>query len=67
MPECQLHAIVCERDYRGSESHFGNMVAAERPPQPEAEAHLHLKTLCGEKAQGDWATDIAADLVAVPS
>ena len=40
--------------YRGSRSHFRNMIAAERP-RPVAEAYLRLKTLPGEQAQVDWA------------
>lgn len=57
--------MVYELGYRRNESHFGNMVATERP-QPETEACLRLETLPGEQAQSDRATNIAADLVAVP-
>ena len=46
--------MVYERGYRGSRSHFRNMIAAERP-RPVAEAYLRLKTLPGEQAQVDWA------------
>ena len=49
----RLYDMVCERGYRGSRSHFRNMIAAERP-RPVAEAYLRLKTLPGEQAQVDW-------------
>ena len=54
LPASRLYAMVRERGYRGSESHFRNMIAAERP-RPAAEAYLRLKTLPGEQAQVDWA------------
>ena len=50
----RLYDMVYERGYRGSRSHFRNMIAAERP-RPVAEAYLRLKTLPGEQAQVDWA------------
>lgn len=45
--------MVCECGYQRSQSHFRSMTAAERP-KPEAEAHLRLKILSGDRAQVDW-------------
>lgn len=50
----RLYAMVCERGYVGSESHFRALVARLRPRLP-AEAYLRLRTLPGEQAQVDWA------------
>ena len=49
----RLYEMACERGYQGSQSHFRNMIAPERP-KPVAEAYLRLKTLPGEQAQVDW-------------
>ena len=54
LPASRLHEMVCERGYRGCQSHFRRIVAGERP-KPVAEAYLRLKTLPGEQAQVDWA------------
>ena len=54
LPASRLHEMVCERGYRGSQSHFRRFVAPMRP-KPEAEAYMRLKTLPGEQAQVDWA------------
>jgi transposase len=50
----RLHAMVCERGYRGGKSRFRSIVACHRPRRP-AEAYLRLRTLPGEQAQCDWA------------
>ncbi|WP_200960458.1 IS21 family transposase [Rhizobium sp. Root651] len=49
----RLHAMVCERGYRGDGGHFRHMIARHRP-RPKAEAYLRLRTLPGEQAQADW-------------
>jgi transposase len=49
----RLHGMVCERGYRGGQSHFRAVVACHRP-RPPAEAYLRLRTLPGEQAQVDW-------------
>jgi transposase len=49
----RLHAMVCERGYRGCQSHFRYLVSCHRP-RPQAEAYLRLRTLPGEQAQVDW-------------
>ena len=54
LPSTRLYQMAVERGYRGSQSHFRNMIAPERP-RPMAEAYLRLKTLPGEQAQVDWA------------
>ena len=50
----RLYAMVGERGYAGSCSHFRYLVAGLRP-RPAAEAYLRLRTLPGEQAQVDWA------------
>jgi transposase len=50
----RLHAMVCERGYRGGPSRFRAVIACHRP-RPPAEAYLRLRTLPGEQAQCDWA------------
>jgi len=50
----RLHAMVCERGYRGGKSRFRAVIACHRP-RPPAEAYLRLRTLPGEQAQCDWA------------
>jgi transposase len=50
----RLHAMVCERGYRGGPSRFRAVIACHRP-RPAAEAYLRLRTLPGEQAQCDWA------------
>ena len=50
----RLHAMVCERGYRGGQSRFRAVIACHRP-RPPAEAYLRLRTLPGEQAQCDWA------------
>ncbi len=50
----RLHAMVCERGYRGGKSRFRAIIACHRP-RPPAEAYLRLRTLPGEQAQCDWA------------
>ena len=49
----RLFAMVQERGYPGSESHFRHLVAELRP-RPPAEAFLRLRTLPGEQGQVDW-------------
>ena len=49
----RLHAMVSERGFVGSTSHFRALVGAMRP-RPSAEAYLRLRTLAGEQAQVDW-------------
>jgi transposase len=49
----RLHAMVSERGFVGSTSHFRALVAVLRP-RPVAEAYLRLRTLPGEQAQMDW-------------
>jgi len=49
----RLHAMVCERGYRGTGDHFRHLIARHRP-RPKAEAYLRLRTLPGEQAQADW-------------
>ncbi len=49
----RLHAMVCERGYRGGKSRFRAIIACHRP-RPPAEAYLRLRTLPGEQAQCDW-------------
>ena len=49
----RLHAMVSERGFVGSSSHFRALVAGLRP-RPSAEAYLRLRTLPGEQAQVDW-------------
>jgi len=49
----RLYAMVRERGYSGSPSHFRSIVARRRP-RPQAEAYLRLRTLPGEQAQVDW-------------
>ncbi len=49
----RLHAMVCERGYRGNGDHFRHLIARHRP-RPKAEAYLRLRTLPGEQAQADW-------------
>ncbi len=50
----RLHAMVCERGYRGGKSRFRAVIACHRP-RPPAEAYLRLRTLPGEQAQCDRA------------
>ena len=50
----RLHAMVGERGYVGSASHFRRLVAGMHPRRP-AEAYLRLRTLPGEQAQVNWA------------
>jgi transposase len=50
----RLQAMVSERGFRGSDSHFRHLIAGLRP-RPPAEAYLRLRTLPGEQAQVDWA------------
>ena len=50
----RLHAMACERGYRGGASRFRAIIACHRP-RPAAEAYLRLRTLPGEQAQCDWA------------
>ena len=54
LPSSRLYQMAVERGYRGSQSHFRNLIAPERP-RPVAEAYLRLKALPGEQAQVDWA------------
>lgn len=49
----RLFAMVHERGYRGSPSHFRHLIALHRPRRP-AEAYLRLRRLAGEEAQVDW-------------
>lgn len=53
LPASRLHAMVVERGYPGSESHFRRVVSRLRP-RPSAEAFQRLRTLIGEEAQVDW-------------
>jgi transposase len=55
LPSSRLHAMVAERGYPGSKSHFRRLVATLRPRKP-AEAYQRLTTLPGEEAQVDWAS-----------
>lgn len=50
----RLHAMVQERGYSGSSSHFRHLLAGLRP-RHAPEAYLRLRTLPGEQAQVDWA------------
>lgn len=54
LPASRLHAMIVERGYQGSASHFRRIVASLRPKAP-AEAFQKLRTLPGEEAQVDWA------------
>ena len=54
LPSTRLYQMAVERGYRGSQSHFRNLVAPERP-RPVAEAYLRLNALPGEQGQVDWA------------
>ena len=54
LPSSRLYQMVCERGYRGSQSHFRNLIAPERP-RPVVEAYLRLDALPGEHGQVDWA------------
>ena len=45
----RLYQMVCERGYQGSQSHFRNMIAAERP-KPAAEQLLHHQPRLGRAA-----------------
>ena len=49
----RLYAMVGERGYVGSNSHFRALVAGLRP-HPAAQAYLRLRPLAGEQAQVDW-------------
>jgi transposase len=49
----RLYAMVYERGYRGSSSHFRYIISCHRP-RPPAEAYLRLRTLPGEQGQVDW-------------
>lgn len=49
----RLYAMVRERGYHGSPSHFRYIVALHRP-RKSAEAYLRLTTLPGEVGQVDW-------------
>lgn len=51
----RLHAMVCERGYRGGVDYFRRLIARHRPRRP-AEAYLRLRTLPGEQCQCDWAS-----------
>jgi transposase len=53
LPASRLHAMVAERGYPGSGSHFRRVVSTLRPLKP-AEAYQRLTTLPGEEAQVDW-------------
>ena len=50
LPSSRLYQMACERGYRGSQSHFRNLIAPERP-RPVAEAYLRLDALPGEHGQ----------------
>ena len=50
----RLYAMIRERGYRGSATHFRHRVALLRP-RPPAEAYLRLRMLPGETGQIDWA------------
>jgi transposase len=54
LPASRLYAMVRDRGYPGSASHFRHQVALLRP-RPPAEAYLRVLTLPGEQAQVDWA------------
>lgn len=43
----RLHAMACERGYRGGPSRFRAIIACHQP-RPKAEAYLRLRTLPGE-------------------
>jgi transposase len=49
----RLFAMVHERGYRGSPSHFRHLITLHRPRR-RAEAYLRLRSLAGEEAQVDW-------------
>lgn len=49
----RLYAMVCQRGYYGSPSHFRFIISCHRP-RPPAEAYLRLRTLPGEQSQVDW-------------
>jgi transposase len=49
----RLHAMVRERGYQGSPSHFRHIVSLHRPRRA-AEAYLRLTMLPGEIGQVDW-------------
>jgi transposase len=49
----RLYAMVRERGYHGSPSHFRHIVSLHRPRKP-AEAYLRLTMLPGEAGQVDW-------------
>jgi transposase len=53
LPASRLHAMIAERGYPGSASHFRRVVSSLRPRKP-AEAFQRLRTLAGEEAQVDW-------------
>ena len=53
LPASRLHAMVVERGYTGSDSHFRRIVGRIRP-RPPAEAFHRLHTLIGEEGQVDW-------------
>lgn len=49
----RIYAMVRERGYRGSPSHFRYFISLHRP-RPVAEAYLRLTTLPAEVGQVDW-------------
>lgn len=49
----RLYAMVSQRGYVGSTSHFRHLITTVRPRAP-AEAFLRLRTLPGEQGQVDW-------------
>jgi len=53
LPASRLHAMIAERGYTGSASHFRRVASQLRPRKP-AEAFQRLRTLSGEEAQVDW-------------
>ena len=53
LPASRLHAMIAERGYAGSASHFRRVVSVLRP-RKVAEAFQRLTTLPGEEAQMDW-------------
>ena len=53
LPSSRLHAMVVERGYPGSKSHFRRLISSLRPKKP-AEAYQRLRTLIGEEGQVDW-------------
>ncbi len=53
LPASRLHAMVAERGYPGSASHFRRLVTRLRP-RKSAEAFQRLTTLPAEEAQMDW-------------